>query len=270
MKEQEKSVKIQTVGITGEEDAEELLAVIMEFGVQLFRNGAEAERTEDTIRRLCSACQFTGTNVFCIVSCIIVSTRRKNGKILTQSRRINGRETNLGRVERLNSLSRKICCETMTIAQVRAELARISRKPETPLPVEMLVYGIISFAFSVFFGGTCQDGCCAFLSGIILYTALRLIGKLSINNLLQTLLGSAAAAAAAAVFVSVGIGDHVDKVIIGNIMLVIPGVLLTTSIRDMINGDLITGLLGICEAVFVAAAVALGFASVVSLFGKIL
>ena len=47
---------------------------------------------------------------------------------------------------------------------------------------------------------------------------------------------------------------------IGNIMLVIPGLQLTTSLRDMLNGDIITGGLNLVEAVLKAMAVAAGFA----------
>ena len=53
-----------------------------------------------------------------------------------------------------------------------------------------------------------------------------------------------------------------DKIIIGNIMLLIPGISLTTALRDMISGDTISGLLGLCEALIRALAIALGFAAV--------
>ena len=40
-----------------------------------------------------------------------------------------------------------------------------------------------------------------------------------------------------------GIGQHVEMIMIGNIMLLIPGVLMTNSFRDFISGDMISGLL---------------------------
>ena len=58
-----------------------------------------------------------------------------------------------------------------------------------------------------------------------------------------------------------------DKVVIGNIMLLIPGIALTTSLRDMINGDTISGLLGLSEAVLKALAIAIGFAAVLMRMG---
>ena len=69
--------------------------------------------------------------------------------------------------------------------------------------------------------------------------------------------------------VRLGIGSHTDLIKIGNIMLVIPGIQLTSSLRDMINDDIISGLLNLSEALLKAAFVALGFA-MVALVGRIL
>ena len=47
---------------------------------------------------------------------------------------------------------------------------------------------------------------------------------------------------------------------IGNIMLLIPGIALTNSIRDMFSGDTISGLLRFTEALVLSVVIALGFA----------
>ena len=60
-----------------------------------------------------------------------------------------------------------------------------------------------------------------------------------------------------------------DKIMIGDIMLVIPGLQLTNSLRDMINGEMISGLLNMSEALLKAVAVAIGFAGVIILGGAI-
>ena len=54
---------------------------------------------------------------------------------------------------------------------------------------------------------------------------------------------------------------------IGNIMLVIPGIQLTNSLRDMINGDMISGLLNMSEALLKAVSVAMGFAVILLVGG---
>jgi uncharacterized membrane protein YjjP (DUF1212 family) len=59
----------------------------------------------------------------------------------------------------------------------------------------------------------------------------------------------------------------VDYVVIGNIMLLIPGIALTNSLRDMISGDIISGLLRFLDAILVAAAIAAGYILAAQLLG---
>ena len=57
-----------------------------------------------------------------------------------------------------------------------------------------------------------------------------------------------------------GLGDSFDKIAIGVIMLLIPGILLTNSLRDMIGGDTVSGIMRLCNALLGSVAIAIGFA----------
>lgn len=81
------------------------------------------------------------------------------------------------------------------------------------------------------------------------------------NSLIQTMFCSAVTSISVMLLVGIGIGVHPDKIMIGNIMLVISGIQLTNSLRDMISG-----LLNMSEALMKAISVAMGFAMGV-LFG---
>lgn len=59
----------------------------------------------------------------------------------------------------------------------------------------------------------------------------------------------------------------VDKILIGVIMLLIPGVPLTNSVRDMLVGHTISGLLRLAESLLLAGSLAMGFGSAIYLFG---
>lgn len=62
---------------------------------------------------------------------------------------------------------------------------------------------------------------------------------------------------------------HADKVLIGIIMLLIPGIILTNSIRDILLGDIISGSLRLVEAILMAATLALGMMAAIWLMGGI-
>ena len=60
--------------------------------------------------------------------------------------------------------------------------------------------------------------------------------------------------------VALGFGAQADMIMIGCIMLLIPGALVTASLRDMLLGDTITGALRLSEALLMAVSIAAGFA----------
>ena len=97
--------------------------------------------------------------------------------------------------------------------------------------------------------------------GIFLKYVETLFRKFRIYNFFVIVICSAFGGLMAYLSVEMGLGTHADKISIGNIMLLIPGVSLTNAIRDMFQGDTITGLLRFAEAVLLAVCVAAGFAA---------
>ena len=60
--------------------------------------------------------------------------------------------------------------------------------------------------------------------------------------------------------VKLRLGDDAGMISIGNIMLLIPGVALTNSLRDMFSGNTISGLMRFIESILLALTIAFGFA----------
>ena len=80
------------------------------------------------------------------------------------------------------------------------------------------------------------------------------------HALFTNLLGGVWISLAALLGVAVGFGHNYDVVIIGSIMPLVPGLLMTNSIRDMISGDFMAGISRFSEALLIAAGIAAGAA----------
>lgn len=249
-------------GAAGHAQQEAVLSCILDMGELLLTAGAEIMRVEDTIARLCAAYGFCKIDVFTITSSIVLTVQTSEGRVLTQTRRIRLRETDFGCVERVNALSRRLCSSPEPVGPLREAIEQARKGPVYSEWVRLAVYAAVAAAFSVFFGGTAWDAFASGLSGLLLFAGLKYGGRLRLNGILLTLLCSALAALAIVALGMLGLGDNPDKIIIGNIMLLIPGLALTTSLRDIISGDTISGLLGLSEAVLKALAIAIGFAAV--------
>ena len=237
---------------------DELLDTAIEAGYRLLENGAEISRVEESIQRILLSYGVESCDVFAIPSCIIVTIRETGATPLTRIKRIYSRETNLGQVTLLNGLCRRICHDTPSFEQVRQSLKKIDESPVFSYPIQILGYALISSAFTLFFGGTALDACVAILCGALLRLVLRAMSRFHTNPFFINLAGSAMTATVAFLAIRAGLADHMDKIIIGTLMNLVPGVAITTSMQDIIAGDLIAGITKLTEALLTATAIALG------------
>lgn len=247
-----------------------ILDCILDIGEILLSSGAEVLRVEDTLTRLCKAYYFQNINVFSITSCIILTANSNDGRIFTQTRRVPNRSTNLQKVAVANALSREICNDPISADLFKEKIADIQHIKAYSTTVQCLSYILTASAFALFFGGTVLDGVAAAFSGAFVFFVQLFIQKMRMNNILQSALVSAFSALFIVLLVIIGLGQTPDKIIIGNIMLLIPGVAFTTALRDLVNGDTLSGLMGICESVLKAISIAIGFAAILVSFGGVL
>lgn len=249
------------------EQSKQILSAILDVGEIMLISGAEVNRVENTVTHMAGAYGYVKVDVFTITASIVVTVHENDGNIETQTRRIHGYDTDMRKVERCNALSRSVCAQCLPLEELRTEIREIRNGGKYPSQVIFFFYGMNSAVLSVFFGGSVWDALAAFVGGLLLRIVQLICIRLKVQSIIQTMICAAAAGVCAVFMVAVGPGDSVDKIIIGNIMLLIPGLAFTTSLRDMINGDIISGLLGLCEAVLRAVAIAIGFSIVLWRWG---
>lgn len=232
---------------------------IMDIGEQMLICGAEVHRVEDSINRMCAAFGAERSDVFIITSSMVVTVYMPDESVYTQTRRIKGIGTDIEKLHGLNRLSREICSEKLTPEQIRSEFREILNLRSYPLWVECIAYMAVAAAFAVFFGGGLSDAAVALVIGCIVRFIVLIADKASMNKIFTKFLCSFAVSSLALVGMRLGFIDSIDKAVIGNIMLLIPGVGLTNGLRDLFAGDSIAGLLRLIEAVLTALAIAAGY-----------
>ena len=165
-------------------------------------------------------------------------------------------------IEAVNELSREVCAHPIPPEDLHTRLEAIRNAPDTLRYRKLLAYLITAGSFAVFFGGTWRDGFAAMLCSVLLYVIGVIGDRINLQPLVLTMVSSAAMCATAVITVKTGLGENLDAIVIGNIMLLIPGIAFVNSMRDIFVGDTITGLLSAFEAVLRALAIAAGCAIV--------
>ena len=244
--------------------AEDVLDVAMEVGINLLKCGAEIRRVEDTITYISKAYGATEVNVFAIPSLIIATIVFEGRVYTTKVKRNYTVTTDLFRLEKYNKLSRKICREKPSLQEVREEVEYIANLKDYNIFILYLGAILSAGCFAIFFGGSIFDGIAAGVVSIFMTAFLRL-EVIKFNQFVRILLCSLIGGLFSVIMCWLGIGDNLSYVMSGAIMIVIPGLAIGTSIRDIMSSDVVSGSVRLLEAIVTSAAVAAGF----SIFAKI-
>ena len=239
-------------------DYDDVLDTVLDIGCRLLEAGAEVRRVEDTVERLCLAYGAHDVDVFSIVVLIGVTSEGPNGDHYTQIRKVGSIGNSLVRIEKLNALSRRLCACPEDPWAVKDEVKRICAEKTYRGYLMYLAAAIAAGGFAVFFGGSWIDGLIAAAIGLeIMFFSIHTPAK--VNSTLKTFVTafvSGALALGACALIHAG---QPDKIMIGTIMLMIPGLALWTSLRDLFGGDMVSGLLRFVQALFTAALIAAGY-----------
>ena len=235
-----------------------VLDIALDIGAELLRAGGEIHRVEDTVNRICLAYGAQRVDVFAITSLITAEVRMPDGSFATRNRRVFETYNHLARLEALNALSRTICKQPISAEEVHRRIKAI--REYRPVPEWLCYVGgmLATGGFAIFFGGSLLDGLAASVIAFLLTLFARL-RPLHINGMVKSLISSFTAGVLSVLCVSVGFGQHVDKIIIGTIMLEIPGLSFGNALRDLLCGDTLAGTMRFIQAVLQALMIALGY-----------
>ena len=245
----------------------DLLNLCSELGCQLMQSGAEIYRVEDSIDRLMQAYGVTDAQVFAIPSCLIISLPRPEGQPITRLCRIPAHGIDLDHLELCNALCRKLCTDVPPPDQARSQVAQLYvTHPRYGHTAVLLGHVLAAAFFTIFFGGTAMDALCGGLCGLAVGLANRLLIPITgSNSFFRTILVSMISSLLAQFLVLAGLGHSADTITIGTLMLLVPGVALTTAMREIMAGDLLSGISHTADSLLTATAIALGTGAALAL-----
>lgn len=249
--------------------ADALLCTALDIGEGILRSGGEIRRVEDTINRIGYAFGAAHVEVFTITSMMVASLRLPDGTYASQVRRILESGNDLHKLNMYNRISRRICAHEITLDQAQELIRQTKRSRPYPAWVTYIAAVLGAGGFALFFGGDFADAAVAAVIGVIMML-LESHRPSFVNGMAQAIISSFAAGILAIILVRLGLAHNVDKVMIGTIMLLIPGLTIGTSIRDMLCGDLITGFFRFIQSLLLATIIALGYGAAILLMGRLL
>jgi uncharacterized membrane protein YjjP (DUF1212 family) len=247
-----------TAEIYGDDYADHILRLALDVGEGMLRNGGEVSRVEDTIERICRAYGAAHVEVFTIISVINAAIRMPDGSYSSQMRRIRGTENDMYRLELYNEISRDICREKPPLEEFDEKIQTAKRKRAYPRWTVVPASAVAAGAFAVFFGGGALECVLAMFIGTII-SLVELFSNGRVNGLANTVISSFLAGFLSFLSAIIVHGADSGIIMIGTIMLLVPGISFGTALRDLLCGDLLSGLLKTVQSVLAALMIAFGY-----------
>lgn len=252
-------------------DYKTLMDVAILAGKIMLESNAETYRVEDTMNHILKISKFETTEAFAIATGLVATLDDPSLEDpITIVNRINVRDTNLNNIASVNTISRQLTSDEITISEAYTALQNIGKVQYKPIHKDIATSALAA-SFALLLGGGLFEILAAGINGALLALILKGEKKLDMGSFVRNVLSSAV--------ISVGAGLMqmfifptlmISIVITGTIMPLVPGTAITNAIRDTLQGDYMSGGAKALEAFVTALSIALGVAIGLVLIGGVL
>ncbi|MEG0326869.1 MAG: threonine/serine exporter family protein [Erysipelothrix sp.] len=246
-------------------DEEKLMDACMIAGKILMENGAEMHRVEDTMNRILDVKHGDKEAMsFVIPTGIFVTTRYGR---TTKMKRIVKRRQNLEMIVEVNSLSRQFSAQELTVDELYDALTELEKNEvDFPYWLKIVSSGLISGFMMLLFEGSFQDNGITMVIGALGYSFYSYLARVMKARFIQEFVATFLMALLANGLNQLGLVTNADTVIIGSIIILVPGIQIMNSIRDFLAGNTISGTVFMMEAMVIAGMIGAGVMSALKIF----
>lgn len=237
-------------------DNNKLLKFALDAGEIMIASGAETSRVEDTMQRILSKSNAQSVEALCGNTFLFASLVNDDTTPITLVRAIKDRSVNFEKICGVNHISRNFVSEKVNLEDSIKELHLIEQVPTFPPLIRIISHGFASGGFTMVLSGTWIDGSISFFLGVILGALLVLSEDRKIPFFLLNLVGGIFSGFFATLFQT--IVPTPDLIIIGTITPLLPGRIMTNSIRDMLESNFLCGSTQLIESLLIGVAIAGG------------
>jgi len=243
----------------------QLLVLAILAGKIMLRNGAETYRVEDTIVRICKSRGVKFAQSFVTPTGIFLSVEYE-GDVYSYIQRVKEIKIDLEKISLVNEFSRKFVSNNLSIDDSFEILNNINNINEYPKFIKYIVGSFSGGFYPLLIGSTYKEFIGAVIITFLILLLMDLIKFLNATYFIKNIIGGSVATLLSLIFVSFVINADVNKIIIGSIMPLVPGVAITNAVRDSLSGELVSGVARIMEAIIIAFGIAFGVGITLNLY----
>ena len=235
----------------------------------ILESGGETYRAEETAERMCQGLGIPQADVLALPTGLMLTLTLDDGSNLSRIVRVHDRTIDLGRIDQCNAVSRQVAAGKLSARDALTQLKQIHQTRKDRRWLLVGASALSAASFTVMRGGLWMDFIVSFFCGALVQFLLPPLHKRRVPTLISSMIAGALTTLMALTGTLALPGVHVEPVISGAIMPLLPGLAATNAFRDTIRGDLVSGGARVIEAMLCCVMLAAGIGLMLSMWGGI-
>ena len=243
-----------------EQQKEQAFHLVVSAGEILLQSGAEIFRVEGTMKHMANSLHIYSLETYIIANGIFATAEGEQDLMRAQIKEVSTGDTDLGKIEADNTLSRDLEQKRCTLEEALARMEAIRQMGDYPVSLLIPAYAVGAGCFCYALCGSASDSAAAAVVGIFLGIFFWLLRNWKNAKALKTILGSMLVTFFSLVLLNRHLGADLNNIIIGGLMPMLPGVSFTNAIRDFVENDYVSGLIRLMDVLLTVVSMAVGVA----------
>jgi uncharacterized membrane protein YjjP (DUF1212 family) len=247
-------------------EVSEIGAMLLEVGTLLMSSGATTGRIRTTVDRIAESFGYNNDLLITNRALMISISDDNNEQFFNSLKRTSPHGVNFKLVSGISRMSWRAVDEKWTVAQINKELERLTSLPHYPRWIILTLVGLAGASFCRLFGGDYLEMLITFGATVCGLFVRQEAHKRNFNLYLCVFFGALTAAVLAGLSRKIGVGDTMEHAFAASVLFLIPGVPLINSFSDLIDGNILNGLVRGLHGLMIAFAIALGMLTAMIIF----
>lgn len=245
--------------ITTDEEIKELGLLLLRCGAMMQSNGANTSRIRNSIDRIAKEFDIKADLFITHQAFSITLSDMDNDHIFSAVKRTTAPGVNFRIVSGISRMSWRLKEKKWTLEKIGQELDRLAALPHFPRPVVLGFVGLAGAAFCGISGGNSIAMLVALIATVVGLFVRQETMKKSFNPYLCVFLASFAATIFSGLLAKFFPEKGLESAFATSVLFLIPGVPLINAFTDLLEGNILNGIVRTVNGMIISFMIALGF-----------
>jgi len=255
------------MNLSGEEKVNELSKILLEVGSLLMSSGANSARIRITISRIAGAYGYDVDLLITHRALMLTIYDEERDYFFSRLKRTSPHGANFRMVSGISRMSWKIVEENWEIGQIKKELDRLKSLPHYPRIIVLAMVSAAGAGFCRVFGGVYLELLITFIATFIGLFVRQEAMKKSFNPYLAIFFAAFVSSMIAGLALKLKIGPNPEYAFATSVLYLIPGIPLINSLSDLLDGNIMNGIVRGVNGLMISFSIALGMLGAVLIYG---